>query len=623
MRGKGKFVFILLVLWFLSFQVVNAWEKDQTATVESVIDGDTFWISGKQVRLADIDAPEQGEDGYEEAKLALIKMIDDKKVYLDTDQMTGEDQYGRLVAVAYLKVDKCTFRNVNYNLWKVKKVAVLWDQDNNEFEPSTWESRVGPFEDSTDDCGGGDIVGEGIQKYALNIQINGQGTIDHPTDETIYEEGNTVSIRAEPKENWRLKEWMLNGEKMDNSDQITFILNQDILLKVYFEVIPPDSKILFNVYDSNIQPIEDAEIVSLTQPHRQLPINIKSGPIGFVETDFVYNGQYSFKISKTGYKTSELSLSLPKGEPLEQVVELVREKVRLSIQVKSPDGYPVKGAEIVSAIQPSNQAPITGITNEEGVVIFENIEPGKYSVEILGEHINQEQLEVETDLPGTTEFNIEQSIQVLSNIQVSVKDDKGIPISEVHVTSTDQPEGQEPLNYTINGEHVFKKVLPGYYRFSFEKENYHSSSLSISITEFERESIPKPVVLTHISFNYTPYILLASATCALAIGYYYQAYILENLSMPFRSKSEISQVKENLEESMLPFYYGSNKGKIIKTICVDDYHGLSDIREHSGLDERDFSDTFYDLLSKGELESTEKGLYLVRNDIKKHWLASW
>jgi hypothetical protein len=536
--------------------------------------------------------------------------------------MTGEDQYGRLVAVAYLKVDKCTFRNVNYNLWKVKKVAVLWDQDNNEFDPSTWEARVGPFEDSTSDCSGGEDVGGGPTKYTLNIQINGQGTIDHSIDETIYEEGNTISIRAEPKENWILKEWTLNGEKMDNPNQITFTVNQDIFLKVYFEMIPPDSKILFKVYDSNNQPIEDAEIVSLSQPHRQYPININSGPNGLVQTDFVYNGDYSFKISKTGYKPKEFSLSIPKGEPLEQVIKLVREKVRLSIQVKSPDGNPVKGAEIVSSIQPSNQAPIKGITNEKGVVIFESVQPGKYSFEVLGEYINQERFEIETDLPGSTEFNIEQPIQVLSNIQVSVKDDNGNPISGVHVTSTDQPEGQNPLNYTIDGEHVFKKVLPGKYRFSFEKENYHSSSLSILINEFARESIAQPVVLTRISFNYTPYILLVSATSALAIGYYSQSNILKNLSMPLRTKSEIRQVKENLEENMLPFYYGSNKGKIIKTICVDDYHNLSDIREHSGLEESDFIDTFHDLLSKGEL-AIEKDLYVVRIDIKKQWLASW
>jgi hypothetical protein len=615
MRSKGKLVFLLIVLLFLSFQVVYAWENDMNATVESVVDGDTFWISGKQVRLADIDAPDEGEEGYAEAKLALIKMIDDKKVFLDTDQMTGEDEYGRIIAVAYLKVDKTTYRNVNYNLWKVKKVAVLSDQENNEFDPLTWLPRVGPFENTEN-------INEDSKKYTLKIEINGQGAIDHSTDETTYEEGDSVSIRAEPQVNWRLKEWVLNGEKMGNHDQISFKVSKDTILEVYFEEIPPNSKILFKVTDSENKPIENAVILSLSQPTKQHQINILSDPEGLAQTDSIYHGEYSFDVSKLGYKPVECKIILPSNNELEQLIQLERDKVTLSIQVKSSEGNTVKGAEIVSSIQPIHQANLIGITNTEGIVIFENIEPGTYKFEIGGEYIDPEIFEIETNLPGTTMFKIKQEVQVLSNIQVSVQDDKGNPLSEVDVISTTQPEGQEPINFTINGEYVFENVQPGKYKISFEKDKYQSSSISIYISEFERENRIKPVVLIPMPFNYTPFILVASLVGAIFIGYNYSFNVLENRSKPM-SKPTINQVDVNIEEDMLPYYYGSKKGKIIKTICIDNRHKLSDIRKHSGLEEDEFNDVFLDLLNNGDLKSTEKGLYVVRNDIRNQWLKLW
>lgn len=69
--------------------------------VTRVIDGDTFMTSSrkKPVRLANYDAPERGERGYQRSKQALTGMISGKTVSVD---VKAHDVYGR--AVAQVKV---------------------------------------------------------------------------------------------------------------------------------------------------------------------------------------------------------------------------------------------------------------------------------------------------------------------------------------------------------------------------------------------------------------------------------------------------------------------------------------------------------------------------------------
>lgn len=75
--------------------------------VEEVYDGDSFRVSGWHlngregtgVRIADSDAPERGEPGYEEAKRRLTSLILGKHVGLDSKAI---DVYGRLVADVYV-----------------------------------------------------------------------------------------------------------------------------------------------------------------------------------------------------------------------------------------------------------------------------------------------------------------------------------------------------------------------------------------------------------------------------------------------------------------------------------------------------------------------------------------
>ena len=67
-----------------------------------VVDGDTFWVEGMKVRIADIDAPElNGRCDYErrlalESRDRLLALLNAGPFQL---RPQGEDRYGRTLAV--------------------------------------------------------------------------------------------------------------------------------------------------------------------------------------------------------------------------------------------------------------------------------------------------------------------------------------------------------------------------------------------------------------------------------------------------------------------------------------------------------------------------------------------
>ncbi len=115
-----------------------AFEMDVTDSVTRVVDGDTFDTSANgRVRLADVDAPESYEPGFDGATDALEGMIGGRLVFLDIDDVSRTDRFGRLVCVVYVRYNSSHVLNVNKALvdggW-----AVVDDFANNEFNPSTW-----------------------------------------------------------------------------------------------------------------------------------------------------------------------------------------------------------------------------------------------------------------------------------------------------------------------------------------------------------------------------------------------------------------------------------------------------------------------------------------------------
>lgn len=78
-----------------------------SATRETcVVDGDTFWLAGEKVRMADINAPETAQaecvserQRGEAAKRRLLELLNQGPVRL-VDEVRSRDRYGRRLAVA-------------------------------------------------------------------------------------------------------------------------------------------------------------------------------------------------------------------------------------------------------------------------------------------------------------------------------------------------------------------------------------------------------------------------------------------------------------------------------------------------------------------------------------------
>lgn len=74
--------------------------------INCVVDGDTFWIDGVKVRIADIDAPEVGDPRCamekalgERATSRLLQLVNAAPFEMKSWQGRDEDQYGRKLRV--------------------------------------------------------------------------------------------------------------------------------------------------------------------------------------------------------------------------------------------------------------------------------------------------------------------------------------------------------------------------------------------------------------------------------------------------------------------------------------------------------------------------------------------
>lgn len=128
------FSFALLV----SNLYINRDEQDDIeleGIVNYVVDGDTLDINDIRIRLALVDTPERGQDGYKEAREFVKNLCVNKKGEVDIDdgQRRG-DRYGREMGVIY-----CDGINVNKALVENNLTKIYTEYcDISEFKNKKW-----------------------------------------------------------------------------------------------------------------------------------------------------------------------------------------------------------------------------------------------------------------------------------------------------------------------------------------------------------------------------------------------------------------------------------------------------------------------------------------------------
>ena len=89
---------IIVINRKLIFRRHRSWRGNYEGTVTHIVDGDTIKvaINGtiETVRYIGVNAPERGEDGYEDAILVNRRLVDGKRVRMEADKQ-DTDRYGR------------------------------------------------------------------------------------------------------------------------------------------------------------------------------------------------------------------------------------------------------------------------------------------------------------------------------------------------------------------------------------------------------------------------------------------------------------------------------------------------------------------------------------------------
>lgn len=119
---------LLQIFFILSFSCIGYSQVEKKlpaqfeAKVVKVFDGDTFEAVYKDstyhIRLFDIDAPEFGQEFYEESKQLLTNLACTKLVLINNK---GEDRYGRTLGIVHRKEDSL---NINR---EIVKQGLAWN----------------------------------------------------------------------------------------------------------------------------------------------------------------------------------------------------------------------------------------------------------------------------------------------------------------------------------------------------------------------------------------------------------------------------------------------------------------------------------------------------------------
>lgn len=128
---------------------------------------------------------------------------------------------------------------------------------------------------------------EGSISFLLNVGIQGEGTVDLDPDKETYEEGEEVTLTAEPAEGWAFSEWQEDLTGSDNP--AILVMDSDKSVTAVFESLTSNLSINVTVQPTNTtagEVISPAPTVEVT--------GFKNTPLGGIEVTVSEQGGLDF-----------------------------------------------------------------------------------------------------------------------------------------------------------------------------------------------------------------------------------------------------------------------------------------------------------------------------------------
>jgi len=219
--------------------------------------------------------------------------------------------------------------------------------------------------------------------YALDVTIEGDGMVDIDPDEDEYEPGTEVTLTAEPEEDWHFVEWtgdVLEGD--EEEDMITVTMDEDKEITAHFEEVVEEYDLMIIVEDDESNPIEGAtvDIEGMEETTEE------DGEAVFknLEPD-----TYEYEVIHEDYETKDGEVEIVDQDVTETVtMEEIVMVYNLIFEVEDEDGDPIENATV--EVNGREEG-----TDENGEVVFEDVEPDTYEYEVTHDDYETEGGEIE------------------------------------------------------------------------------------------------------------------------------------------------------------------------------------------------------------------------------------
>jgi hypothetical protein len=329
-----------------------------------------------------------------------------------------------------------------------------------------------------------------VQSGGQSVKFN-KTSIQIPSDSHIGWNNFEVIIRGEERGfyGWSSFSWKTSDSLFIHS----------VMEKIYAELIND-----FN---------EDFEILqSITESKDSLSLITQAQNDAELSGAFALSGKWDQAVSLINSGINKLVDAYVE----EEKYQIEKSRTGILISVQDQVGEPIKQV-LVKTIYPS-PFTIQGYSDNEGVILFESIEPGTYFFTIDDTHYTPSSASITVELGKISELYLQ--TQKISSLTITVEKSSGNHIEGAFIQSISTPNGTKQLSgYTDNsGKILFEELSVGNYTFEASIEGYQTDSKEIVVSE-------SPATLEfELKRNWIPGFSIASLITGFCIVYYLFAH---------------------------------------------------------------------------------------------------